>query len=332
MILVTRRAHGSDVVSHGIAVFGSGLVGGSVIRALNWRGDTANTHFPLDWTDRPSRLVDLAVIDAALDALAPAAVIDIIWAAGRTGFGCSEAEAAVEREAFTDLMEWTHRVSRRFAGRLLAVHVVSSAGGLFEGQRFVTADTEPRPLRPYGALKLEQERIARQVCADIAIHLYRPSSVYGLGGANGRAGLVNTLIMNAKRHATSRIFGGLDTIRDYVLAADIGKFMAAKTGQEQPPINPDQNDRETGAPVPTEPQTHLMASGKPAALREVLSIIHRVVGRPLPVKLDPSPSNASHITFRASALPRNWAPTDIETGIRQVMRQLSKIYETASYH
>ncbi|MEN9855202.1 MAG: hypothetical protein RLZZ157_328 [Pseudomonadota bacterium] len=314
MMLIFRAAYGSRGVPHATAVFGSGLVGGAIIRALHWQDDCVSTHFPLHWTDPRARQADLARIGAALRDLPPATALDIVWAAGRTGFACTEDEVSDERAAFTDLMNWAQYLSQSPHVRLLNLHVVSSAGGLFEGQRFVGADSLPRPLRPYGVLKLEQEDIARKACEAVPVHIYRPSSVYGLGGANGRSGLVNTLIMNAKTHTSSRIFGGLDTIRDYVLAADIGRFIAAQIGVTH-----------------SHAKTHLLASGKPAALGEVLSIIYRVVGRPLLIKLDPVPSNANHITFRTSALSDGWAPTDIETGIRQVMRQLSKIFEAAQH-
>lgn len=314
MILNTKSQLGSPQVTHATAVFGSGLIGGSIVQALSWEGDSTNTHFPLDWSSRTARILDLATITTAFSGLPRTATLDVIWAAGRTGFACSQDEVKEEREAFTDIMDWVHNVSQRFPRQVLNLHVVSSAGGLFEGQRFVCNDSLPRPLRPYGELKLDEESIARTVCHGLPVQIYRPSSVYGLGGVNGRSGLVNTLIMNAKVHTTSRIFGGLDTIRDYVLASDIGKFVAAQTGIRE-----------------SESKTHLLASGKPAALREVLSIIYRVVGRPLLIKLDPVPSNANHITFRPSGLPAGWAPTDLETGIRRVMRQLSQVYESAAH-
>jgi hypothetical protein len=35
------------------------------------------------------------------------------------------------------------------------------------------------------------------------------------------------------------------------------------------------------------------------------------------------------MTYRVSALPAAWYPTDMETGIRQVVRQLSRTFDTA---
>ena len=61
---------------------------------------------------------------------------------------------------------------------------------------------------------------------------------------------------------------------------------------------------------------------------EVLDIVGKVIGRPLYLKLDTAPSNASHFSYRKSALPDNWFPTDLETGIKQVARQLASSFET----
>ena len=141
--------------------------------------------------------------------------------------------------------------------------------------------------------------------------IYRPSSVYGVGILGGRAGLIATLIQNAKQYSPSRIIGRLDTIRDYVLVNDIGKFVAQcmhKTAER--------------------PETFLLASARPIAMYEVLEIVGKVIGRPLYLKIDTAPSNTSHFSCRKSALPANWFPTDLETGIKQVARQLATSIET----
>ena len=76
-----------------------------------------------------------------------------------------------------------------------------------------------------------------------------------LGGIlGGRAGLIATLIQNAKQYSPSRIVGRLETIRDYVLVNDIGKFVAQCINR------------------PAErPECFLLASGRPVAMCEVLN-------------------------------------------------------------
>ena len=132
-----------------------------------------------------------------------------------------------------------------------------------------------------------------------------------MGIFGGRAGLIATLIQNAKRYTPSRIVGQLDTVRDYVLVNDIGKFVAHCMNMRA-----------------ERPESFLLASGRPTAIGEVLDIVGKVIGRPLYLKLDTAPSNASHFSYRRSALPDNWFPTDLETGIKQVARQLASSFET----
>jgi UDP-glucose 4-epimerase len=71
----------------------------------------------------------------------------------------------------------------------------------------------------------------------------------------------------------------------------------------------------------------LLASCRPTAIYEVLDIVGKVIGRPLYLKMDTAPSNARHFSYRKSALPDNWFPTDLETGIKQVARQLASSIE-----
>lgn len=295
-----------------VAVFGSGLIGGSVLRALGRRGLVNCRRVPIDWVNRGERLRDLYEAKRVLLEVARPRM-DLIWAAGRTGFGSTSSEVSCELEAFVDVCEWVRDVSRRHDQGEIVFHVVSSAGGLFEGQRFVGLNSVARPLRPYGILKLEQEGIARNVCGEIPVMVYRPSSVYGQAGSKGRLGLITTIISNSKIGIPSRIFGGLDTIRDYIHVDDIGSFIA----------------RNTADPLCCS-STSLLASGRPASIREVISIIKRVVGRPLAIELDTDASNVGDITYRSSALPAGWRATDIETGIREVMRKLSQAYESVA--
>ena len=74
--------------------------------------------------------------------------------------------------------------------------------------------------------------------------------------------------------------------------------------------------------------TFTLASGKATSMSEILHIVRAVVRRPLYLKIDSRPSNAEHITYRRSALPEGWRPTDIETGIRIVAQYLGKSRES----
>jgi nucleoside-diphosphate-sugar epimerase len=297
-------------------MFGVGLVGAAIVKALQRDATDTQSNLPLSWSSPAQRSDDLARIAALVLESGQGTLeqLDIVWAAGRAGFGASWAELEPETQALNDILRWSRSLAELLPSARVVFHLLSSAGGLFEGQRFVEAGTAPRPQRPYGEAKLTQEAALAALLPGLTAHVYRPSSVYGFGVDGGRAGLLSTLIENSRTGRATRIFGGMDTVRDYVLSSDIGAFIARKIVAHD-----------------EQPQTYLLANGKATSICEMLQLVRKVVGRPLNLKLDVQPSNASHITFRQGALPEGWRPTDLETGIRLVARRLSQRFETGAF-
>jgi UDP-glucose 4-epimerase len=312
MILIVRQAPDIAGEEQVIALFGAGLIGSAIARVIIREGIRHAVTLPFNWKDTDQRAADLASLSEVMVGVTAGTVrhVEVVWTAGRAGFTAGWAEVEDELSAFESVTRLCMQMRDAFPAARHRFHMMSSAGGLFEGQRFVGNEAVPAPRRPYGYLKLEQERRAAQLPAEINPFIYRPSSVYGLSAFGGRAGLITTLIQNAKIYTSSRIFGRSDTIRDYVLVSDVGKFVAQcmnRTAQR--------------------PESFLLASGRPTSMYRVLDIVSKVIGRPLYLKLDPEPSNASHFSYRKSALPGNWLPTDLETGIKQVARQLASSFE-----
>ncbi|MBS9478340.1 NAD-dependent epimerase/dehydratase family protein [Ancylobacter radicis] len=313
MIILEHRHSHHPSRPHTIAVFGAGLVGGAIVRSLIHAGAVLASELPLDWRSGERQQQDLERIRQTIlpnHRGGHLERLDLVWAAGKAGFGATWAELDGEMTTFENIIRWAVALHGSASDMQVNLHMLSSAGGLFEGQRFVNRESQARPLRPYGATKLQQEIFAQRHCTGMGLHIYRPSSVYGFGGPKGRSGLVNTLIQNATKHAASRIFGDMDTVRDYILASDIGSFVARGILTNV-----------TLASIST------LASGKPTSIMEMLRIIGRVVERPLYLKLESSPSNAGHITFSPSILPAHWRPTDLETGVRQTARHLGLYFE-----
>jgi nucleoside-diphosphate-sugar epimerase len=313
VILIRRQAPHLAAEEQVIALFGAGLIGSAVARTIMQEGMRSAITLPFSWKDADRREADLASLRETMFGTMAGSVrhVEVVWTAGRAGFAAGWADVEEELAAFDSVNRLCVQLRDAFPVARHRFHMMSSAGGLFEGQRFVGEQAVPAPRRPYGHLKLEQEQRANGLSAGIIPFIYRPSSVYGLGIFGGRAGLIATLIKNAKQYSPSRIVGRLDTIRDYVLVNDIGKFVAQcinKTAER--------------------PESFLLASGRPTAMCEVLDIVGKVIGRPLYLKIDTAPSNSSHFSYRKSALPDNWFPTDLETGIKQVARQLASSIET----
>lgn len=280
-------------------LFGVGLVGSRVGLAFSrrgWRGEEIET----PWNDPEALSRQLAALARGVRDAQPAR-LDVIWSAGRAGFSSTAEETAPEEENFRRVLEFATDAAGACPGAAV-FHLTSSAGGLFEGQRHVDRSSRPSPRRPYGNLKLRLEKRLEAVGPELAKRIYRLSSVFGPATADGRRGLISTLLHDARDRRTTRIFGQLTTLRDYVWTEDIGRYLAEAA--ETPP--------------PRRPRIELLASGKPTSIHEILHLVEGVVGRRPGLRYTASRSNSSDITFAASALPPGWHPSDLATSLRQV--------------
>jgi len=296
-----------------IALFGHGLIGRSIMAALGQSRQARIVSLPFTWDDAQARAGELHTIERRILAR-PAgqpkvARVDVIWAAGRSGFEASSEQTAAELTAFGEILSFAARLQNSLPDAHHAFHLLSSAGGLYNGQRNVGCDSVPFATNPYGRAKLEQESHLHLALPHTQRLIYRPASVYGFAGPGTRLGLVAALIHNSIRHQTSRIFGSPHTIRDYVLNLDVGKFIRDRL---------DDPERRPG--------TFLLVSGKPTTIFEILQTVGQVLGRRVYHRFENTPSNAADISFSHAALPRSWQPTDIETGIRLTARALMDVH------
>jgi len=282
-----------------VLLFGLGLIGETLDRALRLRFSASVQEYPYDWYDGETRQDQRAAIVATLG---DATRIAVVWSGGISGFGSSREEMLAEGEILGELIDWAQRLQTRYQ---VDFHLISSAGGLFEGQTHCTAASRPRPLRPYGEGKLYQEE--RLLSAHFRRrHIYRPSSVYG-GGRSKRLGLATALAANALTGKTTRIMGNPATLRDYVLSDDIGRFMARRV------VNPGPAD-----------EIMTMASGRPSSVGEMVELVRAKLALPMLVQFDPHPSNARHMSFLPSSLPFDWQPTALECGIADLVNAVRK--------
>jgi nucleoside-diphosphate-sugar epimerase len=288
--------------SHRVFVFGAGLIGNAVLDAMRLRAPLDLQFRPLSWSGTTLRTIQLATIERdAIDAATSGSRVSILWSAGRAGFTAGEAETACELAMYRDVLRMSARLARRFDG--VAFHLVSSAGGLFEGQRRVTRDAMPRPQRPYGRLKLQQEQLLLDESPFASRRIYRVSSAYGPLRVNVRAGLVSTLLLSAARREVTQITGRMETLRDFVFSGDLGTHIAEAILE-----NRQRND------------VVVLASGRPCSLLEAQAIVERAVGRKLLVAYARDAENAEDITFDASALPPRWEASDLRWNVERIYR------------
>jgi len=285
-----------------VLVFGSGAIGGAVVRALRRRGAYSPVPCAVPWDDPVATRGFLDDLTIRLTDRAGSRAISVVWAAGRTGFGSSDEQAAAEMHTFTDVVHLVARLRGKAPSHQHALHLVSSAGGLYEGRSIRSPGDPPAPLRPYGRLKLAQEQHATAELSEEGVAIYRPSSVYTAPG-RGRLGLIGALVSNGIAQAQTTITGALDTLRDYVLADDIGAFIA---------------DHST-AGVDAQDNRHMLVSGDPASIRHVMTTVESVIRRRLYVRVAEA-WNAQNITFSPVVRARRFRPTPLFVGIGMVHR------------
>ena len=305
MILLRRTIEGRP--QH-VALFGIGLIGSAVLRALERDGASAVFRCPVAWSRPAERSRDLAAIAERIEgALGHAGGdLQVIWSAGRCGFDAGEAEARDEQQGFDEAVTILADLARNRPAASVGFLLVSSAGGLFEGQRRVDRNSAPTPRRPYGRLKLHQEAWIRRDDAPWRADVVRPSSVVGPPGVGHRQGLVTTLLRNGLRGVPSRIVGRMETLRDFVPVEDVGSFVAARTRR----------------PVREEGEVATLASARPSSLAQIQHTVESALGHKIYVSYALAPSNEVDITFSPSLLPPGWSPGDLAASVRRIHQTL----------
>ena len=293
---------------HLIAVFGVGLVGGAVCGDLYREGAVCVQRLAIDWTSGPA--VEEAVLRVyetvrQLEGGASRSLrLSVVWAAGGAGFQSPEAAHLLELEHFKKVLSLGERLAHPKARGETRFFLVSSAGGLFEGQRNVGPTCPPVPLRAYGTFKLLQEEALERAGGFHASFVYRPSTVYG-HSPKGRVGLVSALLLNGIRHRVSTISGSATTLRDFVFNGDVGRFIAAEI------LAPSEKVGLT---------RRFLVSGKPSSILEISRIAEDLLGRRLYLAYHLGPQNALHNSYSPAAVARGWRSTSLREGMQAVLR------------
>lgn len=280
-----------------VLLFGSGTIGSEISGYLHRAGASVLKRVPIPWDTTTEAVRTLS--DHVEGTQRRATQVAVVWAAGSTGFGATASDIEAEFQAFDAILTLFEGMTSRQSGVDFSFHLLSSAGGLFEGCHTSDVTAVPRPLRPYGQLKLQQEVRARALRGFTSIQLYRPSSVYTVPSGRRRPGLVGTLIANGMDRRPSSIVGALDTLRDYVSARDVGRFIGRRVLQ---PL-----DRH----VPI--STSMLVSGEPAPISLVIHNVERALRRRLLLEVRDS-WNAANITFASSVRAPEFRPMSLLEG------------------
>lgn len=303
MILLQQNGR----AEHLIILFGIGLIGSAVVSSLTRCTDTRL--FPCRWDWVGDNSENITQLNGCINKISKASTVSrfsTIWCAGQAGFGTSNITR--ELESFKQVLNWNRRLRDHHPNARFSFHLSSSTGGLFENQQSINSGSIPRPLRPYGELKLTQEKLLLDSSWLQEKHIYRPTSVYGYPGPGQRMGLIPTLISNGIRNKVSTIYGHLHTLRDYVYTGDVGRIISKQV---------------LAAPASLKTGIYFLGTARPASIFEIRQLIERRIQRKIYLQFRPNLSaNTGNITLNPTALPADWQALPLISGIAKVHRQL----------
>lgn len=310
-MILNRHVHRSGQTLFVLHI-GLGLVGSAIETAsINQSTDVEQLQYhKVDWTDNTSfstlisSVADCIQEELSSDTLEH--VIHIIWSAGKVGFNATKEDCDKEMHYFEACVE---DLSGIFDSSSIEMHFhfISSAGGLFEGQRFISQSAQPAAKRPYGFFKLAQEEhLIRRQASFSSLTIYRPSSIYSAHNVSGRKGLLAVLIDLGLKNKEITITGSEDTKRDYVLDRDIGKFVAAQIF-----------NRKKG-----QTETHFLIQGKSSTILEIRLLLERIMNRKLILRFSTVDQNNADMSFTSSLKPDGFETSPLPTNLKSLYLNL----------
>ena len=298
-----------------------GLLGGAVSQALaehpgtEWAPDGA-----VPWSDERMATRTLSeMLRRFSDAVRMAdASWQILWCAG-AGVVATAPDALVQETRV--LATFLEQLQAAMAsGRLDtrgALFLASSAGGVYAGSSSPPPFHEESPtgvLSAYGAEKLAQETLVGVFAAQtgVPVLIGRISNIYGPGqDVSKPQGLITQIGLGALARRPVQIYVSLDTIRDYIFAADAAPIV----------LRAMQRLRQEYASAPSA-VVKVIASGVDTTIASVLGAWRQVLKRPPGLALAASPIRGlqpARLSFRSLRWPDlGVAITPLPVGIHAV--------------
>lgn len=289
-----------------VVQFGLGLVGSSIHNVFKFNNDVSNKiAIDLIWTSKNEQILALKELSVYLQKQHSISNIHIIWSAGKCGFSASLSEIEDEKETFIFIVKKIDELINQLnLSGVTTWHLMSSAGGLYEGLINVDLDTLCQIKRPYGDLKMQQEKVLKGLSNLSSLNIYRLSSVYSDYNLSDRLGLLGTLVKNGLTSKVTSIFGSEMTLRDYVNDNDIANYLYNRIVYEK---------------LRSETSIQIIASGRPYSIYHIKSIIEEKINMPLFLKYSLVNFNADNITFNPSCLPKGLRCKTLNTSIQNII-------------
>lgn len=301
MILFKPECKSGQAPAPCVILFGFGLIGRAIASKLTRHANYKPMYTASQWGKSENIHIHEKVVCQALALCPPGMALEIIWTAGCCGFNASADVAAQELKDFSDHLRMFSEAAGK-TGHAVNFRLISSAGGLFEGQRMINADTPPAPKRCYGHLKLNMEK-------ELAVYPFRLKQILRLTSAFGpifpgqRQGLITALLENGIKRRITTISGNIDTLRDYVFTEDIASFLTREIFLY--------NEKQGLEII-------FLTAGKPSSTGEIIYHVENTLGRKLLLNFSLTPSNRDHITCRRTLTHQHFENTPLPVAINMI--------------
>ncbi len=284
-------------------LFGSGLIGESIGIALEGKFTYKSVNIKVLWgayDQIDSTVKEIIENTKLLSKDKSETKVTIVWAAGVSGFYSKVEETDVEYLFFQRLINLLTTKSNNFVFNFI---FFSSAGALYEGMTGIDYNTDICINRPYGELKLNQERYLQQSNKISSLLILRPSSVYGfIDNRVKRPSLIPTIMHNALLNKLSTLYGDLYTLRNYIWVEDVANFVINKL-------------------IHFEDGMYILAGSRSHSIIEIKKEIERVVRKRVYFKLNSSIENNLDIVFSNNLFPWKYTNTTILDGIYKISQK-----------
>lgn len=289
--MIIRSSRHNNIQGNILSILiGKGLIGSAIEKFLSTDMNLLQ-EFKMDWSDVDGSIKRFKALPISFEKYDK---LEIIWSAGKAGFLASEEETAIEKRNFS---KWISVLQMLNKQQNIRLWLMSSAGGLHEGQVCVNEQSGLSIKRPYGELKLYQERLIEQSFKNFVI--CRISSVYTTYNLDGRMGLLPVMIKNCIQNTVMTLYGSESTLRDYVLDEDIASFVSLhiKEGSKLHGIK-------------------YLVAGFPLSILTIKSYVEKISLKKLFVQYIFKGANAENISFMRSLKADNFNVSSLETNLK----------------
>ena len=258
-----------------------GLLGSNVSASLARRGDVWQPQHPVSWQDPTApEQIDRAARNFLYTA--NGRPWQIAWCAGSGVIATDRRHFDDESVLFARLLDALSDSDAHHEG---ALFVASSAGGVYAGSRDApfSESHQVKALSPYGEAKIALERRAAAwgTRTGTPVLLGRIANLYGPGqDLRKQQGLISQLCRAQLLRKPVSLFVPLDTVRDYIFAADCGELVAASLERVR---------AERGV------QVKVLASQQAISVGAVVNELRRIFKRAPHIVYGASPTSRYHV-------------------------------------